>query len=355
MQEAPLHLRVDFIDNLFEDLGAFFACPENDEIILAYGGKIDEWLQEEADIPPNVFYFTTFYNKKIHTYTPANILKVKREVLITSLIKYQASQNRLSPSNNYDSLFVDDFQAFRGTSDVDLKKVVLCSREDFHVDEKNNQKLRTLWRSLIVPNSYAYGIWDTDHGLIGATPELLFEVAGNKLETFALAGTAKKENAEQLMHSEKDRLEHQFVVDDIFEKISELNYSPSVGETGLASYGRMVHLKTPLSVQHVGNLNLSLIISKLSPTAALSGYPSALSLKALSQNSYGRKFPERIFGGCFGFSGPEQKCVVMIRNVQWKESLFFIETGAGIIHSSVLEKELSEIQFKRQVVRELLV
>jgi menaquinone-specific isochorismate synthase len=355
MEDAPLPLRVDFIDNIFEDLGAFFACPENDEIILAYGGKIDEWLQEEADIPPNVFYFTTFYNKKIHTYTPANILKVKREVLITSLIKYQASQNRLCPSNNYDSLFVDDFQAFRGMSDMDLKKVVLCSREDFHVDEKNNQKLRTLWRSLIVPNSYAYGIWDTDHGLIGATPELLFEVAGNKLETFALAGTAKKENADQLMRSEKDRLEHQFVVDDIFEKISELNYSPSVGETGLASYGRMVHLKTPLSVQHVGNLNLSLIISKLSPTAALSGYPSALSLETLSQNSYGRKFPDRLFGGCFGFSGPEQKCVVMIRNIQWKENLFFIETGAGIIHSSVLEKELSEIQFKRQVVRELLV
>jgi anthranilate/para-aminobenzoate synthase component I len=45
----------------------------------------------------------------------------------------------------------------------------------------------------------------------------------------------------------------------------------------------------------------------------------------------------------------------MIRNVQWDEKLFFIESGAGITHSSVLDKELSEIQFKRQVVRELLV
>ena len=355
MEEIPLHKETDFLDNLFQGTGAFFASPENDDIILAYGGEIHDCLQEEADIPPNVFYFTTFYNKKIHLYDPLNILRIKREVLKKSLVKYELVQNTLSLSTNYDLFFVDDFEAFRNTSDGELKKVVLCSREDFSVPENKTQKLRTLWRSLLVPNSYAYGIWTENYGLIGATPELLFEVQDDKLQTFALAGTAKSENAEQLMKSEKDLLEHKFVVDDIYEKIVGLNYSPLVGKTGLASYGRMVHLKTPLSVQRVGNYKLSSFVSKLSPTAALSGYPSDLSLKTLSQNRYGQKFPDRIFGGCFGFSGNEQKCVVMIRNVQWDENLFFIESGAGIIHSSVLDKELSEIQFKRQVVRELLV
>ena len=43
--------------------------------------------------------------------------------------------------------------------------------------------------------------------------------------------------------------------------------------------------------------------------------------------------------------------LVAIRNVQWKESELFIESGGGVVSESDFSKELEEIHLKRNTIR----
>jgi anthranilate/para-aminobenzoate synthase component I len=41
----------------------------------------------------------------------------------------------------------------------------------------------------------------------------------------------------------------------------------------------------------------------------------------------------------------------MIRNVQWQNDKFFIESGGGVVADSNFAQELAEIQLKRSVIK----
>src|SRR5947199_2397775 len=62
---------------------------------------------------------------------------------------------------------------------------------------------------------WAYGYSYHSHGMIGATPELLFRSELRGYTTMALAGTRPVARAEELLRDPKELREHRFVVDDI--------------------------------------------------------------------------------------------------------------------------------------------
>src|SRR5215218_7301466 len=66
----------------------------------------------------------------------------------------------------------------------------------------------------------AYGYSYNRHGMIGATPEVLFQAEARGYRTMALAGTRPVLRAEELLTDPKERREHRYVVDDIVRRLA---------------------------------------------------------------------------------------------------------------------------------------
>ncbi len=334
------------INDEFFSFGAMLADTQNDELILASGGEISSERRENQ----TYFFAKDFYSDSFTFYYPKNILRVGLKEATAFFERFKKTP-KISESVNFDYLYEDDFNAFKDNLDT-LKKVVLISREEFKVENFHETLKHFFYSALNFGTGYPYGYWNLTSGILGATPELLFKVNDQNLETFALAGTAKAELGEELLASSKDRHEHNIVIDDIKEKISPFCHDMSIGQTHLHPFKQIVHLRTDFKTKINSDFDFISLTKKMSPTAALGGYPMNESLKFLRQTKYAQTFPHRIFGSVMGLVTPQETLtVVMIRNLQWAGEKFIIECGGGVVAESQLANELNEIELKRNVIR----
>ena len=220
------------------------------------------------------------------------------------------------------------------------------------------------WRAMIprllaiAPGLRAYGYSYKQHGMIGATPEVLFEAGPRGYRTMALAGTRPVERAEELLGDVKERREHRLVVDDIVRRLSPFG-NIEIGPLGLIRLPQIAHLITPIFFAESGGseaMSFSEMIRRLHPTAALGVSPrSASGERWLRQADRGIK--RRTFGAPFGLEREDRSAlaVVAIRNVQWEGQTIRIGSGAGLLAESQLEREFEELRQKRDQVKSLLL
>ncbi|HEX2061477.1 MAG TPA: chorismate-binding protein, partial [Thermoanaerobaculia bacterium] len=95
------------------------------------------------------------------------------------------------------------------------------------------------------PGLRAYGYSYNKHGMIGATPEVLFEAEAHGYRTMALAGTRPVGRADELLHDPKERLEHRLVVDDIVRRLAPFG-NVEIGPLGVLRLPQIAHLITPI-------------------------------------------------------------------------------------------------------------
>jgi isochorismate synthase EntC len=328
-------------------LGAFLTDSKTGEILLGTGGKVDEVTSFEAN--EVAFYLKDFFNETYLCYRPSRTVRINKEELLATL---HETPFETFASKNHDDLYTQDFEDLKQAFGEDLKKVVMVSREEFSVSNVQASKKAFLKRALTFGAGMPYGFWTKERGVVGSTPELLFRIQGERLETFALAGTSKKGNEDALLKSSKDLTEHELVVEDIKEKLAPFSKTISSGTIGVMVYKDIIHLRTDITADLRPYIDLLALTNHLSPTAALGGYPKSASLNFLKNTRYSKRFPRRYFGSAFGVIGPDLKqFVVSIRNVQWEGERFFIESGGGVVAASELSKELDEINLKRNTIK----
>ena len=73
----------------------------------------------------------------------------------------------------------------------------------------------------VFPHGRLYALWTKEKGILGFTPEFLFEKKGRSLKTHALAGTRKK-GEESLLKNKKELKEHEIVVKGLRESLKDL-------------------------------------------------------------------------------------------------------------------------------------
>lgn len=204
-----------------------------------------------------------------------------------------------------------------------------------------------------------YGFWSKGCGVLGASPELLYQCRDTNVQTMALAGTAPKIdqqnnriNPEDLLKDPKERYEHQLVVEDIVGVLTGLG-SISVTETKILELPQLYHLLSRISLNLDNVVNKKELVKKLHPTAALAVSPRAYGfewMKALPEQE-GRGG----FGGPFLIETPQEDvAIVAIRSIQWDEKGMRIGSGCGIVKDSILEKEWHELKHKRLSIKKLL-
>ena len=319
-----------------------------DEVILAKGGMTQD-SDEESKY--SAFYLKDFFTNEYKVYIPHSWLKVQKKDLLEAA-SFLESQIEITESMVQESSYRSDFSSLKDAFSEKLRKVVLISREEFKVTDSLTARKNFFIKSLLFGTGLPYGIWFEDYGVMGSTPELLFSAKGNKLMTFALAGTARLGEEIELINSQKDRLEHDLVIQDIQEKLTPFVTIVKREETTITAYKEMIHLKTNISAELKADADILALTSSLSPTAALGGYPKDEALEFLKHTRYQALYPKRYFGSALGLIS-EDICqfVVSIRNIQWRKDVFMIESGGGVLPASELDKEMKEIELKRNTIK----
>ena len=196
---------------------------------------------------------------------------------------------------------------------------------------------------------------DVEAVWLGATPERLVRVRGNRLWTMALAGTARRgaTAAEDralgaaLLASDKDRREHAAVVDavrGVLAQVPDLEVSVAP-EPRLRRLATMQHLETPITARSTSRLDVLDIARRLHPTPALAGAPRAAALDLIARlEPDGRGW----YGGGVGWldGQGDGDIAVGIRGLLIREGAATAYAGAGLVAGSDAAAEAREIELK---------
>lgn len=255
-----------------------------------------------------------------------------------------------------------------------LRKIVLANAIDVVSPQPFNlvnslDNLRQLH-----PDCYIFSTSNgKGHNFIGASPERLISIRNNQLVTDALAGSAPRgktatedaDFADRLLSSEKERREHQFVLDFITQHLSQLGLIPQhLSTTQLLKLSNIQHLWTPIQSQLPIGVHPLEIVEKLHPTPAVAGVPTKIAQAQIRQYEI---CDRSLYAAPLGWVDYQGNCefIVGIRSAliechhlshsrahAYRARLY---AGAGIVAGSDPNKELAEIQLKFQVLLKALL
>jgi salicylate biosynthesis isochorismate synthase/menaquinone-specific isochorismate synthase len=194
---------------------------------------------------------------------------------------------------------------------------------------------------------------DDGSAFLGATPELLCSIEGDRLETEALAGSAPPAEAPSLLGNAKELREHQWVVEHITQALrgvaAEVTHPP---EPGLRVLANVAHLRTPIAARLLPGRSARDVVAALHPTPAVGGVPTDAALRFIAEEE---RFDRGLYAGVVGWVAPGRaELAVALRSalVRGKRARLFV--GAGIVEGSSPEREFEETELKARALLEAL-
>ncbi|WP_299887996.1 chorismate-binding protein [uncultured Lacinutrix sp.] len=180
-------------------------------------------------------------------------------------------------------------KAINAINNNEFKKVVLSRKETINLSEANPIKL--FQRLLkVYSKAFVYCWYHPKVGLwLGATPETLISITGNRFTTMALAGTQKDEGHNTINWEAKEIEEQELVTSFIENNLKPLVQNIIIGAAETIKAGNLLHIKTRIS--GTINSNLESLIKALHPTPAVCGFPKEESKQFILKNeNYNREY-----------------------------------------------------------------
>lgn len=334
-----------------------FTCFRNPQAktIKAYLCK-DTSLQYASSFEEKGFVFAPFDDRE----EAVIFLEKHSEVTETIYTTKEVSSSK----NNFKTIFSEKDahtslveKGIEAIQKNQFKKVVLSRKEIVAIS--NVDMIATFERLLnSYPNAFVYVWYHPKVGLwMGATPEKLVTLKGNQFKTMALASTQQYNGSMNPKWGEKEREEHQYVVDYIVDQIKDQNNGIvldefSVSETYTSRAGNLLHLKADIDGS-IGSFSLKNLLQTLHPTPAVCGLPKSPAKQFILKNeNYNRSFYTGFLGEIN--TGEETRLFVNLRCVEIKEDTAIIYVGGGITLHSNPEKEWKETIHKTQTIKNIL-
>lgn len=206
------------------------------------------------------------------------------------------------------------------------------------------------------PSPQMYYVKFGEQKLIGASPELLFRLRQGEMETFPLAGTAKrgvddKEDvalARALLNDPKEIAEHNMIVD------LHRNDIGRVAQFGTVKVRSLMDIKRFSHVQHISSEIVGIISEKDDmftalasnfPAGTLTGAPKIEAMKIIDDLESEGRGPYGGAVGHFSFNG-DCTFAIPIRTVFAKGNKAYVQTCGGNVYDSNPEDEYEEIRRK---------
>ncbi len=266
----------------------------------------------------------------------------------SQLSSNQVVQHHLLPSGeDYEKMVATGLKII---ADTDITKLVLARRLLIQLHQPLDR--RTVLHNMLHsnPHGYTYALplctTSPQHDpetFLGASPELLVQRTENLVYVNPLAGTCARhacpqtdqEQAQQLLHSSKDRHEHALVIDDVIKVLSQYCTDLEIPDgPSLTSTRNLWHLSTRirgrLKNTHTSSLELALAMH---PTPAVCGTPT---LGAMSTIEQLEPFERQFFAGALGWmdQAGNGEWAVAIRCAHYQQRQLTLSAGAGIVAGS---------------------
>lgn len=187
---------------------------------------------------------------------------------------------------------------------------------------------------------------------LGATPERLLSKRGPLLSGEALAGSIASggEHAAQLLSSGKDLQEHQLVVDEIVRCLAPLCEQFEVApQPRIRELKDVLHLHTPITGLLASPLHVLDLISRLHPTPAVGGVPTADASRWIADHEPEPRGWYAAPVGWFDADG-NGEFAVALRSCMVRRHEAFLFAGAGIVQDSDPTLEYTETELKKQAL-----
>jgi menaquinone-specific isochorismate synthase len=200
----------------------------------------------------------------------------------------------------------------------------------------------------------SYGWSEGEAGFAGATPELLISLDGLRLETMALAGTARRDDREVFAVDEKEIREHEYVAQTLVAKLTDLGCLERRART-ILDLGGIVHFLTLIGLALHQAQSPDSLVKRLHPTPALGPLPRTAETLAMLLAWRKRLGCPAEFGAPFGVWYERRlDVVVAIRGIWWQGRNLTLPAGCGVIEASRLVNEWRELRLKREAVKRFL-
>jgi anthranilate synthase component 1 len=220
-----------------------------------------------------------------------------------------------------------------------------------------------LYRALrrVNPSPYLYYVRMPGFEVVGASPELLLQVEGDRLTTHPIAGTRPRGRdtledqvlAEQLQKDPKERAEHVMLVDLGRNDLGRVARPGTVTVTKymeVEKYSHVLHLVSHVEARLRRDADALDALRAVFPAGTLSGAPKVRAMQLIAAAERERR---GLYGGAVGYLGYDGNLdtAITIRSAVLKDGIAHVHTGAGIVAGSVPEKEFEETEHKAAAVR----
>jgi len=236
----------------------------------------------------------------------------------------------------------------------ELEKVVLARETTFKADAEIDPIL--LLAHLAEETSTAFEFCFqpvAGRAFLGASPERLYRRENCFIQSEALAGTRPRGGSDEeddrlandLLNSEKELREHQFVVRNVRDSLMPFCSALDVDERpGVMRLRNCQHMHTRVEGVLKANEADAPLIEELHPTAAVGGWPRDKALAWLTENE---PFDRGVYAapaGWIGFDAAEFSVAIRSGLVRGDELSLY--SGAGIVPGSDAGEEWDEIENK---------
>ncbi len=246
-------------------------------------------------------------------------------------------------------------------------QVVLARRQSFELptDPATGRRLDgiSLYRALrrVNPSPYLFFVRTPGFEVVGASPELLLQVEGDKLTTHPIAGTRPRgandrEDAllsEELQRDPKERAEHVMLVDLGRNDLGRVARAGTVTVSKymeVERYSHVLHLVSHVEARLKPELDALDALRSVFPAGTLSGAPKVRAMQLIAAAEGERR---GLYGGAVGYLGYDGNLdtAITIRSAVLKDGQAHVHTGAGIVAGSVPEREFEETEHKAAALR----
>jgi isochorismate synthase len=319
----------------------------------------DRKLNLSDNLSETGFVFTSF-DENLKIVIPKNNSKEITIDFISetvpSFLKIESQINETA-KNNFELLVSKAIQEIeKGT----FSKVVLSRKEIISLP---NFDLNSLFVKLAssYPDAFTYCWFHPEIGLwMGATPETLLKVNGNKFQTVALAGTQLYEGSEEVLWQNKEKEEQQYVTEYIVDSLSNSVSEVQISTPKTIKAGNLLHLKTAIQGIIDKKTNLNDLVLLLHPTPAVGGLPKINAINFINKSEgYNREYYAGYLGEINYDDHSESdlyvnlRCMKIQKNSELNTAHLYI--GCGITKSSIPEKEWFETVNKARTLKNVIL
>lgn len=283
-------------------------------------------------------------------------LNTSIDQITEQLLKIEKQEDKEKPSLKFKTSidqaeFMKKVEAVKRKIDHgDVSQVVLSQRMQATFDHDPFYFYRRL--RLKNPSPYMYYINFGDYIVLGASPESLVKVKGNKIMTNPIAGTRHRGETEvidkmlelELLNDPKELMEHEMLVElskDDLKRIAREGSIQLLKSMKIERYQHVMHIVSELIGELKDNLSPIDALISLLPAGTVSGAPKQTAMAIINQLETKKR---GVYAGAVGYinMNGDLDLALAIRTMVIKNKTAYVQAGAGIVKNSDPRLEYEE-------------